>query len=227
MNKLKNIFFTLIVFFSCMFCVNASCTDEELEILKKEANNIKVTYKHLGATIDDDGVIYYNRFEINVKDIRNDFYILVDTGNNGTIKLSPIDNTIKEYFVNGTYTFDIYSNKCDNRIKQIKVHIPKFNIYSTDYLCEGIDADDFPLCGKYYEYDVSYDDFVVRVNDYRNTHTINNDAIEESDESSLLNSILEYIIKYKIYFICLLVLLLIIFIVLLIITKRKKRSVLE
>ena len=224
MDKLKNIFFTLIVFFSCIFCVNASCTDEELEILKKEANNIKVTYKHLGAVEDDNGVIYYNRFDLNFKNVPDDFYILyLDT-----IRFDPIDGLIKEVFINGTYTFDVYSNRCNEKISNVEVYIPKFNIYSLDKLCEGIDGKDFALCGKYYEYYVDYDDFVTRVTNYRNNHAIYFDGtIDVTDgDVGLVERIFDFMQQYKIYISIILFILIIFLAIIILVLKKRKRKIL-
>ena len=73
----------------------------------------------------------------------------------------------------------------------------KFNSYSLDTLCDGIDGDDFPLCGKYLDYEVSYDTFKRKVEDYKkvqetkknNNEQINNDI----SLRVLLNKILDFI----------------------------------
>lgn len=228
-NIIKYIIFIFVLLFINIFYVNASCTDGEYESLKLLTKEIKITYKHKGIVENEDG-IFYNMFDVNVKNIDNDMYISL---NNGSTILNPVNNVITSVFNNGTWNFDIYSKKCEQIIDTIKVHIPRFNIYSLDPLCEGIDGNDFALCGKYYEYDVDYDNFEARVKHYRLSHNIENkvnydDNNENKDGfSMIINKLLDYIIVYRLYIIIALVILLVILIAISIIKRREKRGVLE
>lgn len=225
MKYIKYMFFTMLLLFLNMFYVNASCTDEEINNLKELADDIKITYKYLGKIEEEDG-IFDNQYEVKVKNMPNDLFISLY---NGTIILTPSDGEIVTTFNNGTWDLKIYSNNCDTLIDSIEVFIPRFNEYSLDPLCEGIDGDDFPLCGKYYEYEVSYESFKERVNYYRATHNVENvDDEDNVDDTNLIfENLLEYIIKYRLYIVVSLVILLIILILIIIIQRRKKRGVLE
>lgn len=225
MTSIKYIVFTVLFLFINIFYVNASCTNEEILILKEKADKIKITYKHLGRIEEEEGV-FYNRFEVNVKNIPNDFYILVLEN---TIKLEPENNKITEIFNNGTWDFNIYSNTCNELISTINVYIPRFNEHSLDPLCEGINSSEFPLCGKYYEYNVSYNEFVNRVKHYRTTHNVvsknNNDNLNSFN--IIINNIINFIIQYKFYVICLLSILLCILVTIIIVKKKRNRGALE
>lgn len=226
MKNIKYMLITIIFLFINIFYVNASCTSEEIQELKDLAKDIKITYKHKGKVITDEGV-FYNLFDIKVKNIDNDMYVSVDNGN---MILNPVESEIVETFNNGTWNFDVYSNKCEEKINTIKVYIPRFNVYSLDPLCEGIDGDDFALCGKYYEYDVKYDNFVARVKHYRATYKIDDSKEVEKEENRVemvFNYILEFIVKYKLYIIISAVVILITIVITIIIKKNKKRGVLE
>lgn len=227
MRSVKYLIFTLLISFISIFHVYASCTDEEISSLKELVKDIKITYKHLGKVEDEVG-IYYNRFEVNVKNVPDDFYILAISD---TYKLQPKEGIITEIFNNGTWDFNIYSNKCNEKISEIKVFIPKFNTYSLDPLCEGIDGQDFPLCGKYYEYDVSYNDFEKRVKHYRATYNINNIDNNEDDKPNdinmIINEVVKFISKYKLYIISSLFIILLTLVITIIIKKRKSRGVLK
>lgn len=227
MKSIKYILFTIVFLFINVFYVNASCTDEEINELKELAKDIKVTYKHKGKVVTEDGV-YYNLFDVKVKNIDNDMYVSLI---NGSTILKPVDGEIVETFNNGTWYFDIYSNKCDDKIDTIKVFIPRFNRYSLDPLCEGIDGEDFALCGKYYEYDVDYDNFVARVKHYRATYKVDdnkNDVKEEKNDFEVIfNNILDFIIRYRLYIVIVLSILLAILFTIIIIKRRQKRGVLE
>lgn len=229
MKNIKYILITILFLFLNVFYVDASCTDEEIDVLKDLADDIKITYKHKGKVETEDGV-FYSLFDVTVKNIDNDMYISVIDSN---MVLTPVDGEIVETFNNGTWYFDIYSNKCEEKIDTVKVFIPRFNMYSLDPLCEGIDGDDFALCGKYYEYDVEYDNFVARVNHYRVTHNVSdntdkkNDDEKQSDIKVLFNNLLDYIIQYRLYIVISLIVILIILIIVIVINRRRKRGVLQ
>lgn len=100
-----------------------------------------------------------------------------------------------------------------------------------DPLCKNIDGTDFPLCGKYYDYEVSYDTFKRKVEEYKMAHEIKNDDDKNTNEpfsiKVILNKILEFITIYQIYIIIALGILLLILIIIIMISKKKKRGVLE
>jgi len=226
MRNIKYIILILISLFVNVFYVNASCTDDELSILKSKAKDIKITYKHMGI-IEEDNSIFYNNFEVKVNDIDEDLYISLY---NNSLILEQINGEIVHVFNNGTFIFDVYSRSCKEKIDSIKVYIPKFNRYSLDPLCEGIDGNDFPLCGKYYEYDVSYDNFVDRVNYYRITHNVDiskdvNDNDNGNNFLKLYNYFLSFIKDYSLYFIISLIIILFILVLSIILIKRRKRGV--
>lgn len=227
MKNIKYILFTLLFLFFNVFCVNASCTDEELLELKNLADEIKITYKHLGKTEYEEGRVSYNVFDVNVSNFSDELYISLL---NNTVKIVPENGKATKKFNNGTWNLEIYSNKCNEKISEIKMFIPKFNIYSLDPLCEGIDGNDFNLCGKYYEYDVSYESFKERVEHYRITHNIKNEENLDNDNNDLklyLDEIIEFAVNYKFYFIGVVISLLVIFVIIIIIKRNKKRGVLE
>lgn len=222
MKNIRYLLFTMIMLFSYMFCVQASCTDEELSTLKKKADDIKITYKHLGYVELEDGNAYYDRFDVNIKNVSDDFYIMFYDE-----KLVPTEGVIKETMVTGSWNLMIYSNRCETQIDEIKFRLPRFNLYSMDPLCDGIDGDDFALCGKYYEYDVDYDNFVARVKYYRTIHNITSDGSDSDSSNNIFNLIFKYMSEYQIYIIVSLAVVLLILFIIITLMKRKKRGVLE
>ena len=170
-----------IIFFSIPIC-KADCSNEEIADLKKEVNKVKVEYEHIDDFETDDGEKDYNRFNVNIINIPNNYYIMFDDGLN--YKLVPTDGKITQILSNGKWAIKIYSDKCDNVIDTITFRLPKFNIYSLDPLCKNIDGEKFPLCGKYYEYEVSYDSFKERVEHYRKTYNIDNNSDNKQVQKS-------------------------------------------
>ena len=227
MKNIKYLVFIFILLFVNVFYVYASCTDEEINALKEEVKNIKITYKHLGK-VELEGQVYYNYFKLNASNLSDDFYVLLSKNK---YQLVPVDGKIESTVYSGNWDFHVYSNKCGERIDTIDVLIPTFNMYSLNPLCEGVDGKDFELCGKYYEYYVGYEDFIQRVTRYRNIHNIGkNDKEEESlgkIVSHFANNLLKFVIEYKVYFCVVLFVLILLFILIIILRRRKKRGVLE
>ena len=229
MKKLIHLVFMIMIFTFTTFYVQADCTSEEISSLKKEAEKIRVTYKHLGAIEDDEGIIVYDKFNVTFKNVNADLYI-------GLFDFSytnhPENGIIVDTFTTGNWNFEIYSDKCEMKIKEIKVVLPRFNVYSLDPLCEDIDGDDFALCGKYYNYDISYSSFKERVTNYRNTHKIvsNSDSKIDNSEKKItyyLKCIVKFIIDNYIIFGITIAVLIAILIITFIIKSRKNRGVLK
>lgn len=228
MKNIKYMFIAILFLFINVFYVDASCTEEQINELKLKARDIKITYKHMGIVEEDDDV-YYNNFEIKAKNVDDDLYFSLI---NGTIILEPNNGEVVDIFSSGKWNFDVYSKSCEQKIHSIDVNIPKFNRYSLDPLCEGIDGDDFALCGKYYEYDVPYKSFVERVNHYRITHNIKSDQnIDDKDNDdnfiSLYKNIFDFVKKYSLYIGISFGIVLVIIVFVIVIIKRRKRGVLK
>lgn len=227
MKNIKYIVFLLILFNFNVFYVNASCTNEEINGLKKITDNIKITYRYLGKIEEEEGV-FDNQYEVVIKNVDDDLYISLY---NDSEVLTPTNGEIVSTFNNGTWNFDFFSKKCDIKIDTIEIFIPRFNEYSLDPLCEGIDGNDFPLCGKYYEYEVSYESFEERVKHYRATYNVNSSVTDEkTDEDKfqiILNDIYNFILKYRLYIVISLIVILIILISIIVIKKKRNRGVLE
>ena len=111
--------------------VSASCTKEELDTLKEEANKVKVTYKHLGSNANDDGVIVDYMFDLTFSNISTDMYIRIDDYNEEWKEVND-NKIIINKIATGKYRFSIYSNSCQEKIGDISVKLPKFNSYSLD-----------------------------------------------------------------------------------------------
>lgn len=221
MKKISYIFTILLSIILFISHVNAECTSEELNELKNKADKIRVTYEHLGAVDIGDGDVTYSLFNVNIKNIPVDFYVKYNDD-----KLLPENNLISKQMTFGKKEIIIYSNNCEEKLKTINFKLPRFNMYSLNPLCEGIDGDDFALCGKYYDYDVSYDNFVKRVTNYRNTHDASKNE-ETINEKSLLDEVLNIIKDNYLYIGIAFGIIMVVILLILLIKKRKKRGVLE
>lgn len=226
---MKNIKYLIISLF--LLCLNftyvkASCTSEELSSLKEEIKKIKITYKHLGEIINDDGSKSYDKFLVTAKNIPEGVYVHLSPMTEENFDESTDDLKIK--LTTGTWYYNMYSSKCETVVDIITVKLPRFNIYSLDPLCEGIDSDDFQLCSKYYEYEFSRETFEKKVNAYRAENNIGKtDNNDEKENNNILKTILDFIENYNLFIAGGLTIVLIILIVIIVISKKKKRKVLE
>lgn len=228
MKKIIRLIFIIMLFSLLINYVYADCTNEEISSLKKEAEKIRVTYKHLGAVEAEGKTMEYNHFNLTFNNLSDDMYLKDDYGN--IIENNFDFNYISFETQTGKYKYYIYSKNCGSILKIINVNLPRFNIYSLDPLCDGINSEDFALCGKYLEYDVSYDFFEKKVNDYRNA-LINEKGTDEIDEkrniSYYFNYLFSYILKYYIYFILAFIFVLIFIIFIFFVRRKKNRGVLK
>ncbi len=212
----------LLALFTNISLVKANCTNEEIAKLKDEASKIKVTYEHLGK-VDMYDEIKYNLFNIEITNIPDDFYIKIYND----IVYNPVDGKVEKKLSTGKWEIKVYSNKCEEQIDKINLKLPTFNMYSLDPLCEGIDGDDFPLCGKYYESRVSYADFEKRVKSYIATHPKKNNNDVNNDDKNIFENVLVFLIKYKYYFASGTILLVVLIILFFSWKKRRNRGVLK
>ena len=118
------------------------------------------------------------------------FYVI------GQLQCTEIDknNTKCYYFEPGTYRIDIVGKKqaCDDILKTINLKLIKYNPYSEDPLCKGIE--EFVLCQPTYEKELDYDTFVSRVNTYKKTKQNKIDKEQNNQkENTNLDKIKSYI----------------------------------
>lgn len=227
MKKNKYILFTFLILSLSILSVNAECTKEDLLSEQEKANNIKITYSHLGEVIKEDGSKVYNEFLVTAKNVEEGQYIhLTPFTNNEFIEK---DNTIQITLTSGKWEYNIYSSKCDEIIKTINVKLPRFNTYSLDPLCKDIDSDDFPLCSKYLEYEVNRETFERKITEYKKTHA-NKEPEEVKDNFSIkdiINKVLEFVSEYNLFIAGFLLIILIILLVIIVNKRKKKRNILE
>lgn len=224
MNKISKILFCILIILSFSY-VKADCTADEINKLKKEADKIDVTYEHLGG-IETEYGIDYGQFEVQINNIADDFYLKI---HNIDENKNPENNMIKIKLYTGKQQIDIYSTKCEVKVDEISFKLPRYNIYSEDPLCEGVNSNEFSLCRKYYDYYVSYDEFIKKVNNYRLVNNITNENEKQIIEKkeSILIQIIKSISKYKEYILVGIVLIILIMSITIIIKKKKKRGVLQ
>lgn len=145
--------------------VISSCKISVLSELKSVASNINLSYTY---EIRNNNAY----FKVTINNLNNKFYIIDNLGNkfyynnsnNGEIITNEYSNIEK-------IKYSIYSNipECMNDLLTTKyINLPTYNIYYTDPLCKGME--DYKICQKWYKQTLDYDEFVIKVNKYKNVH---------------------------------------------------------
>ena len=114
---------------------------------------------------------------------------------------------------------------CDDVLKTTILKLPKYNKYSEDPLCEGIE--EFDLCNSTYDKEIDYDTFVSRVETYKRTknknENINNDN-DTGNNNKLLNNMKTYIEENLIQIIIVTVFIILVVITTIITAKSIRKS---
>ena len=77
------------------------------------------------------------------------------------------------------------------------VTLPNYNQYSEDPVCVG--AEEYSLCQKWGVISSSYEDFVIKVNKYKENKNNQQQIVEVEETKSLKDKIIEFIGNYYIY----------------------------
>lgn len=197
--------------------IYADCTKEEIDNFKKIEDEYKVTYE-----FDIDTKLYTLTFYSPQPDLY-DFVGEDETVFSNCEILD--DNTAKCSNIKpNTYNFEIVgvSTTCNGTFKKIKTSLPKYNTYSEDPLCEGIE--EFVLCQPTYDKNIDYETFVSRVNSYKKNHQskpIDNNTKEEVKEE---NRIIQYIHDNSFQIIIIVIFIIMVIITIILTAKSIKKS---
>lgn len=227
---MKKILFLMSLIISLfLFDINvyAECNSSDIAKIKNMLKKVIIAYKHIEPYTNEKGERVYDEFLVTAKNIPDDVYIHLYPMTDENFEESTEGLKIK--LSTGNWTFDFYSSKCDSILNAVEVKLPRFNLYSLDPLCDGISEDEFKLCGKYYEYDVSREEFERRVLEYKRSHS----SVEEVEKDAninidiVFNKVIDFIKKYYVYFIVILFGILIASILISYSYKKKKRRILQ
>lgn len=199
----------------------ADCTKEEIDNFKEIEDEYKITYE-----FDKDTKTYTINF-VNPNP-GNYGYKLIYVKNEKTkleYNLTTIieKNYSKTNFSSGNYIFEIYGNTdtCNEKLKSKTLVLPKYNKYSEDPLCEGIE--EFVLCQPTYDKDIDYESFVSRVNSYKNKMS-NTKKEEEPTVVKEENKILKYVKDNLIQIIIIIVFIIMVIITIILTAKSIRKS---
>ena len=172
-----------ILFVICLipFRVKADCSNDEWKSLKDTAKSVEITYDYDNSgipfdselytaySVDDDGMaIPYGDIKITISGVSEQVYIK-DVTYKRTFYSSAFKEGVLElhYEKNGSRKFEVYSDKCSKSLRTIHVKIPKYNAFSEDPYCYGIEDGDLSVCKKWYDGELDFETFEKKVLEYK------------------------------------------------------------
>lgn len=182
----------LILLFLLPNNVNASCSSSEKARLKKIMSNINVSYDY---QMLQDNAIFSIKFsnlhpELYFKDPFGNAYRTYDLNNNEIV----LDN----YTDGKSYLFTFYGvGTCaGENIGNLYVTTPTYNPFYKLGVCEN--AKEFELCQKWVSHSLSRDEFVKKVNEYKDKNGII-DNTEVNKKISVVDLAIGFIKMYGLY----------------------------
>lgn len=210
---MKRLIYILIISI-CLFpnlIKGSECTNEQRERLQKFADNVTYTLEEY----EENGEIYFKvtftglSKELRIYNDRRYFYYYNYSNNPiDEISINVYPETIYQFEVNGSNTC-LYKN-----LRTITINIPSFNKYYSDPKCN--DARNLNICQKWAKVDLLYDEFIKKVDDYKEKQKENMNVPSDKKEE---NNDIDFLALYNKYYwptfagmICLLILLVILWI---------------
>ena len=227
MNRYKYLIFTIVLFLTCITNTYAACTQEEINEFKK---------------VEDDYVVKYE-FDKNTKTYNVTFYteessrytyILDQKMNLNDLTEETETNYTFAKVMPGEYKIRVtgLSKECNNILKEIVLKIPEYNTYSEDPLCEGIE--EFVLCSPTYNKEITYEEFVSRINTHKKNHSGEEatkpkdeespEKNEEKKENEFITNIVNYIKTYLLEIIIVTIFIILLIITIIIAAKSIRKS---
>ena len=158
MIKKRYLTLTLVLSLIGMNKSYAACTQEQLDAFKLVEDQYKVTVRLNQLTKKYDVILYRN--------INNKYMYVIDRNITTNENVLSDENTITfKNALHGEYTVEIIDDNCKDSYKTITIKVPRYNQYSEDPLCEGIE--EFYLCQESYEKEIDRETFESRINTYR------------------------------------------------------------
>jgi len=221
MKKIKYMILFLIVLLVTITKANAACTDSEYFNYQQLAIPISITYKESDTLLDSQNNPIKGVYSLIITGLSDELYLYNE---NNKFKITT-DLQEEEGIITinglegGEYIFEVKNDNCNKSIKQIKVTLPKYNLFANKEECKDIDPNDFALCSKWYPYEITEDDFQRRLIQYKNSLNKKEEVKEETIEEQITN----YVNANK-KVILIITLSLILLIIIIIILKRRRNT---
>lgn len=162
------------------------CDSNDIVRLKELAQNVDVSYQYVNNVEDEaennqvdnldefDGIVSNDIYNVQISNITDEIYIK-DTNYNEYRLNDAVDGILHFTTNSGTVTYYVYSSNClDKLLRTITLQLDKYNIYADSKECEGISAEELAVCDKWYQGDLSYSQFIKKIDEYNLEHSTDN-----------------------------------------------------
>lgn len=230
MKKTITLFLILISsFFAGTKNLLAECSIEDEKKYQNLIDQVKITYKHENEILDKNNEVINGFFSVYIDGLVEGLSLYIPEKD--MLIVGKNEETIKKFgFVHGTYEFRLYvtDSECE-AYKNISLDFPKYNPYSSSYLCNGIDSTEFLPCSKWYEYDLDEETFLIRLKEYQDKKAKENENVLEKTKevvAGVFEKIIDHIKKYLVWYVVLSLIIIggFIYLIHLIKIKRKERK---
>ena len=182
----------------------AVCSYSEIARLKKIASNVTVSYDY----IENNSSVVFN---VTLNNLNDELYF-VDQSNYQRYNYTEEELTISNYRSGQTIRYVFYATDpdcADTPLYTARVILPTYNQYYKDEVCNGIE--NYSLCQKWSSHNLTYTNFVQKVNEYKNSLNSPTIPVEPSMpiEVSITQLIVDFLLDYYIYIVIILLLALI------------------
>lgn len=166
MKFFSKLLLILFLFFNINFVYAEECNDNQIKLLKEQAKAIVVD-----SEFNMDYVIYgvFSSNTVTVQGLTEDLFIMSKERDIGIFFEDVIDGVATEIVQSTSNKFYVYSYSCPGiALRTINLSLKKYNMYSDYEECDGIEEGELDVCDKFYDGNVlGYEDFVKKVNDYK------------------------------------------------------------
>lgn len=166
-------------------CYAENCDSATLNDLKALAEKVNVSVTYDEEALNDRGV---NESKVTVTGIlSNDIYAMTRDGSSLFTFDDNVDGSIVETVTTLSDELDIYSDLCPGKVlRKIPLSLKKYNKYYESEECAGIKDGELDVCNKYYDGDLTEEQFKAKVNKYKNNVVV---AEEDANKLSVSNFI--------------------------------------
>jgi len=195
MKKIKVISFVFSLLVFMPIIVSAQCEYSEKSRLQGLANNLNFTYDYKET---DAGINSSVDYSITIANIVPDLYI-VDQTNIKVYYNNQGEITISNYRPGSTIQFIVYGNTENCKGVELinnYVSLPSYNSFYKDPMCDGVT--DYKLCKRWAKIDLSYDEFVKKVKEYKEKLKVEDIPVIEG-KNSFIDKIISFLSKYSFY----------------------------
>lgn len=178
--------------------VKADCSYNEKVRLQSLASNLNFSYDY--KEINEGHQFYGIDFSITVTNLHHDLYIVDNYKGQTHYYENKNEFTDNDYSNGITVGFTIYANSESCKGVYLitnYVTLPPYNRFYLDPICN--DIQDYKLCKRWNRVNLSYEEFVSQVEDYKYVEQKKEEDSNVSDDNELVEKIIDFLSKYSFY----------------------------